>query len=185
MKDEKQKVKEKIDGFLTGFSNKLVYGWKPEMDKEYISDNTPKDIKKSFLEMTRVPLWCPKCKHVMNKPLDTKMYWLHNMCMDCVAIMETQLRIEGKWEEYQRNKIKENIRSYIKDTEQQVEEQKRNLRSETTVVNVANEDLASIDYEKWKMNNTEIEDYGNKLDNILKEMHEDFEKTFGEKVHLE
>lgn len=185
MKTEQQRVKEKIDGFLKNYTEKRVYGWDSKMDKEFQSETPVKEEKESFLQMTRMPLWCPKCKRIMNKKLDNKMYWIHNMCFDCVIEFETQLRIEGKWEEYERNKIKENVRSFIKDTEQQIKEEKERLDSGTTIVDVVNEDLATIQYESWKLKENEIQDYKNKMDNILKDMYEDFEKTFGEKVYVE
>jgi len=187
MKTEQQRVKEKIDKFMKGYVDRQVYGWKPEMDAEYQAQKeaeSPKE-KETYIEYGRVPLWCPKCKNIMSKRLDTKMYWIHGMCLDCVAKMETQLRIEGKWEEYQRNKIKENIRSYIKETEQQVAEQKRTLDNGLSVVNVVNEQLGSIEYEKWHLNQEEIKEHKQRMDDILKMMHEDFEKAFGEKVHVE
>lgn len=190
-KTEQQRVKEKIDGFLKNYTDKRFYGWTPEMDKEYQAEKAPekeqkeKDKEISLMELTRVPLWCPKCGHIMKKKLDTKMYWLHQMCFDCVVEFETRLRIEGKWEEYERNKIKENIRSYIKDCEQQVKEEKERLDSGMTIVDVVNEDLASIEYERWKLNQEEINMYKDRMDVILKEMHSDFEKTFGEKVYVE
>jgi len=184
-KTEQQKVKEKIDGFLTGFTNKQVYGWNSKMDKDFVVENPPEEKKAFMMEMTRVPLWCPKCKKLKNKRLDSKMYWLHNMCLDCVAEFETKLRIEGKWEEYERNKIKENIRSFIKDTEQQVQEEKERLDSGTTAIDVVNENLGALNYEHWKLSNAEIQLHKNRMDMILKMMHEDFEKTYGEKVHVE
>ena len=107
------------------------------------------------------------------------------MCVDCVAEFETKLRIEGKWEEYERNKIKENIRSFIKDTEQQVQEEKERLDSGTTAIDVVNENLGALNYEHWKLSNAEIQLHKNRMDMILKMMHEDFEKTYGEKVHVE
>lgn len=185
-KTEQQRVKEKIDGFMNRYANQQVYGWKPEFDKDFKSEKSkPKDDGPSIMEMARMPLFCPKCKRIMNKKLDTKMYWRRQMCFDCVIEFETQLRIEGKYEEYEQNVIKENIRSFIKDTEQQVKEEKEKLDSGSTVVDVVNEQLASIDYEKWKLPEADINHYKQKMDRILKEMHDDFEKTFGEKVHVE
>lgn len=182
---EQQRVKEKIDGFLKNYSDTRFFGWTPELDKDFVSDTKPKEDGPSLMQLTRMPLWCPKCQVVMNKKLDNKMYWLHQMCFDCTVEMETQLRIQGKWEEYERNKIKENLRSYVKDTEQQVKEEKEKLDSGTTAVDVINEQLASIDYEKWKLPAADIAHYKQRMDTLLKDMHDDFEKTFGEKVHVQ
>ncbi len=185
MKTEQQKVKEKIDGFLTNFTDKQIYGWTPNSQKDFVSDQVRKGADDVYMDSVRMPLWCPKCKKLMNKKLDNKMYRLHNMCFDCVIEMETEMRALGTWEEYEKNKVKENIRSYIKDTEQQVIEEKKRMESGTTLVDVVNESLASIDYETWKLSDSEIAMYRERMDTLLKEMHEDFEKTFGEKVYGE
>jgi len=176
---EQDRVKAKIDGFLTKYTNTLQFGWTPELD----GPKAKEAPKESFMEFARMPLWCPKCKHVMNKKLDNKMYWLHNMCFDCVIEMETQLRIAGKYEEYEKNKVKENIRSFIRDCEQQVKEEKIRLEEGTTNVDVVNEQLASIQYETWKLGQGDVNHYKERMDNVLKQMYEDFEKSFGEKYH--
>jgi hypothetical protein len=56
-----------------------------------------------------VPLFCPKCKSKFHHDNDIVMYKIHSMCMKCVAEFETQLRIEGKFEQYQKDMINKNI----------------------------------------------------------------------------
>lgn len=177
MKSEKQLVKEKIDGFLTKFTDKQVYGWKKEFD-----ESQPKEKKETYMQDARMPLWCPKCERVMSKKLDNKMYWLHNMCFDCVIEFETKLRIEGRWEEYERNKVKENIRSYIKECVVQVAEEKARIGDGLTYVNVVNEKEGVVDYEKWKQSDGDIKKFKEQMDEIIKQMHDDFKNTFGESV---
>lgn len=179
MSTEQERVKAKIDGFINKYVETQVHGWSPAIDKDYI----PKEKNtESYMSEGRMPLFCPKCTRVMNKKLDNKMYWIHNTCFDCVIEMETQLRIEGKWEEYERNKVKENIRSYIKDTAQQVEEFCKNTAEGSTYMNVVNEDLGSVDYEKWKLSDEEAKLHTSKARSTLQMMYDDFEKSFGEKV---
>lgn len=177
MQNEQQKVKNKIDGFLNKYTEKQIYGWKPEFEEK--KSNDPKD---TYIQEGRVPMWCPKCERAMNKKLDNKMYWIHNMCFDCVIEMETKLRIEGKWEEYEKNKIKENIRSYIKECAIEVIEYKKKLDEGATFVNVVNQDLMNVEYEKWSHAKDDIEKLKENADLILNQMHIDFEKTYGEKV---
>ena len=60
-------------------------------------------------------MFCPKCKQIMNKRLDKKMWPIHNMCFDCVIKMESELRREGKYKVYEQKKIEENMKAYLKD----------------------------------------------------------------------
>jgi len=197
--DEATKVKQKIDGFLTKYAEKQIFGYTPEKDttvrkvgdkwidedgKEWVQCEGYKarvDSNENLMETQR----CIKCGNIAISRADKKMMIYHRMCLNCVTEMETQLRIEGKWEEYEKTKVKENIRSFIKDTEQQVDEYIKNLSNSINFVNVANEELASVDYEKWENNKDDIEELKSAALLTLKMMHEDFEKSFGEKVHKE
>jgi hypothetical protein len=52
--------------------------------------------------------------------LDEKMRKIHGMCFDCVIEMEHQLKIDGKFNEYEHNKIRENALAWLHDAEQDV-----------------------------------------------------------------
>ena len=72
------------------------------------------NIKKSLM----LPLTCPNCsKPVKNDTLNKKMWPIHKMCFDCVITMETKLKREGKFEEYERNMTRKGIETYIKELE--------------------------------------------------------------------
>lgn len=47
-----------------------------------------------------IPLFCPKCKNVMDKQLDPHYYKSHGACLDCITKLETKLKLEGKWEDH-------------------------------------------------------------------------------------
>jgi len=64
-----------------------------------------------------MPLFCPNCGSLMNKRNDVKMYKIHKTCFDCVIEMEHKLRIEGKYEEYEKNMIASNAENYFDDLE--------------------------------------------------------------------
>ena len=71
-------------------------------------------IKKSLI----LPITCPKChNHMSNHTLNKKMWPIHGMCFDCVITMETELKRDGKFEEYQRNMNKGGLKTYIKELE--------------------------------------------------------------------
>lgn len=60
------------------------------------------------LNIVSVPLLCPKCSKPMKNKFDKQMYDIHGMCLYCVTEMETELKLKGEYEEYERNMIKQN-----------------------------------------------------------------------------
>ena len=54
------------------------------------------------------PLLCPDCSKPMKTEYDKKMFMVHKMCFDCTIKMETQLKIEGKYQEYEDKLVKAN-----------------------------------------------------------------------------
>jgi len=85
--------------------------------------NVPK--LQEIRDMMSVPSVCPECGRPMKKRLDSKFWWSHKMCMDCVIEFETKLRIEGKYEEYEREKVLANVMAWLKDAEKEKEYLKR------------------------------------------------------------
>lgn len=76
-----------------------------------------------LLAQTRMPSICPNCnKEMSKKNLDEKMWTIHNMCFDCVIDMEHQLRLEGKYDEYERKKVLENAMAWLRDAEKDVDD---------------------------------------------------------------
>ena len=68
--------------------------------KDGIKENITKLDK--FKKVT-VPLFCPKCKNVMDKQLDANYFKSYGECLNCRTKFETKLKIEGKWEDYVTN----------------------------------------------------------------------------------
>jgi len=56
----------------------------------------------------RTPLLCPDCSKPMKTEYDKKMFMVHKICFDCTIKMETQLKIEGKYQEYEDKQVKSN-----------------------------------------------------------------------------
>lgn len=67
----------------------------------------------------RKPLCCPKCGGSMDSRWHTKMWKLHGMCFTCVVKFENQLRLDGKFEEYEKQIMKGNYAAWLKDVEQE------------------------------------------------------------------
>ena len=67
-----------------------------------------------IMKEARMPMFCPKCDVIMKKRLDNKMWLMFGHCFDCQIKIENKLRIEGKYEEWQEKKIKQNKISFLK-----------------------------------------------------------------------
>jgi hypothetical protein len=68
----------------------------------------------------------PKCRKdtctcLTPKPLDETMRKANGMCFDCTIEMEHELRKDGKFEEYQKNRIRDNALAWLRNAEQDVE----------------------------------------------------------------
>jgi hypothetical protein len=87
--------------------------------KDGIKENITKLDK---FKKISIPLFCPKCKHVMDKQLDSFYFKAYGECVDCRSITETQLKISGKWEEYTNQTFNAEI-------DQQIEEYKSYFES--------------------------------------------------------
>ena len=119
--------------------------------KEGIKQNITKLDKAKKAHV--VPLLCPKCKKIMKNRNDKPFYNIHKMCFDCVVDFESNLKQQGKWEDYQINikngeidKQIEDFKTYIKD---RLEESNDGFVSENGEV------------EKWvgKVNKDKVEEY--------------------------
>jgi hypothetical protein len=54
--------------------------------------------------------------------LNKKMYNIHSKCFDCVAEMETKLKAEGKYSEYEKEMMNKNKNAMVDDFEASIEE---------------------------------------------------------------
>lgn len=101
------------------------------------------------------------CTCTMPKRLDEKMKSLHGMCFDCVVEMEHKIRLDGKWEEYEAEKVKQNALSWLKEAEKD----KNLIAEELSKVEFAN---SFGDSEKW--------DSGVTKEQILEKIEFEFER---------
>ena len=123
-------------------------------------------------ELTKFPK-CKKdiCTCTNPKRNDIKMKTIHGMCFDCVIEMEHKLKIEGKYEEYEREKILANMKSWLKGAEVEKEALKTALKAK-----FVNED-GSI--EEWnEMSWDEVE---KKIDNEFRLFKENYLKKWEKK----
>ena len=125
-----------------------------------------------IMKEARMPWFCPSCKVVMKKRLDNKTWAVHNHCFDCQVDFENKLRIDGKYDEWKDNKVKENKLSWIKDQKQKLVEFANQKTPEYLLQN--RPDGYSVDKEKWSLNGDELKEkakealeYLNKLEESL------------------
>jgi hypothetical protein len=88
--------------------------------KNGIKQNVTKldEAKKTHL----LPLLCPSCKSPMSPHRDRSFFNIHKMCLNCVSVMETKIRREGKWEEYEKNIHNNEIDNLIREFKLWVED---------------------------------------------------------------
>lgn len=117
-----------------------------EGDKTWtIKDGIKQNITKldEVKRLTRMPFLCPNCSKPMKNINDKKMYPIHKMCFDCVVVMESRLKIQGKYEEYAKNMVSKNIVTHIEEAEQFIEEFAKSYTKESYVTEQG-------DVEQWE-----------------------------------
>jgi hypothetical protein len=98
-----------------GYTTKYIKRSEGDVWEEFGRKWTLKNgIKMSVTKLDRAkksvfaPLLCPECSKPMKTEYDKKMFFIHNQCLDCVIKFETQLKINGKYQEYEDKIIKAN-----------------------------------------------------------------------------
>ena len=126
-----------------------------------------------LMQGVRMPLFCKKCDKIMKQRLDDKMWRLYGHCFDCQVKFENRLRIDGKFKEWEKEKVKQNKIAFIKDAIQKIEEWK-DMKSPEFYNNVG-VNYPELEKETWstvaveKEANEAIEKYTevlNELENI-------------------
>lgn len=68
------------------------------------------------IKALKMPSTCPKCNNEMkNNQYNKKMWSVHKMCFDCVIDMEHEHRINGTYEQYEKDLMRKNIESWLRD----------------------------------------------------------------------
>lgn len=95
-----------------GYSkNQHIYNegdiWEEDNRKWTIKNGIKQNITKfdKAKEFLLLPLFCPKCNNIMNHRYDKQFYNIHNHCFNCQIELENKLKLEGNWEEYEKNII--------------------------------------------------------------------------------
>ena len=117
-----------------------------------------------LMQEARMPMYCPECDLLMKKKLDDKMWSMFGHCFNCQIKIENKLRVEGKYDEWAENKIRENKISFIKDQIQAISEWK-DMKAPEWYNNVG-VNYPMLEKEKWDVD----------MDKVQKEADEALEK---------
>ena len=176
-KDEAIKNKRHVTGEVweeqDASGNKFVIeqkdGYRVKKTKNSEAFNELRAELKSFPNCRKDICTCPGTHR-----LDKKMQIIHKMCFDCVIEMEHELKIAGKYEEYEQQKMRENAEAWLKSAERDVALLKETYTQASQFVSSTNGDI-----ETWKEKmtpeefETTIQTEFNKFkENFLKQLNE-------------
>jgi len=133
--DKKQTVKREVGDV-----------WTDDKGQEWEQKKGYKVKAGKFQKLRRELKKFPNCKEGCDSYLDPghadlKMKAYHGMCLDCVVDMEHKLKLEGKYEEYEKKKMLANAEAWLRQAEFEKDVLKHSVQA-----NFINED-GSI--EKW------------------------------------
>jgi len=176
-KSEVQRMRNIITG-NTGDRTQVLGGWEATVEEHKEGDTWEEDgkrwtikngIKQSitkldkFKHLVSLPLTCPNCKKPMKaNELNKKMYSVHKLCLNCVVDMESKLKLEGKYEQYEKNILNMNKNASLEEFEQALDSW---LEEKDTFV------TEQGDIESWQGGDK------NKIYKELKEKIQEFRKT--------
>src|SRR5574344_199 len=93
-------------------------------------DNFRQQDSKKYI----VPDICPICGKEM-QPIDKKFWKIEGRCLDCQIKYEHQLKLEGKYDAYEKDKMFKNAEAWFKETEIETKELIKELKSDLEFVN--------------------------------------------------
>jgi ribosomal protein L37AE/L43A len=185
LNDVRKKVAEK----LNKDEKRLVFGWRGEPEPARQEGDVWEDVngKKwtikngirqtvTKLDDAKTPYWCPKCSKPMNHRFDIKFWRLRGHCMDCNVKFETELRRQGKWEEFERKVMLRNYISSIKDTIAELQHYYDNFSKPEYLIMNEHEKTVLM-FEKWDVDvDTVKKDLLNEIEELKKNLAETIEK---------
>lgn len=65
----------------------------------------------------QTPLCCPKCSKTL-KHIDQHIYKFNKVCLDCTIEFEHELIKQGKYEEYEKQRVRANVQQFVKDIDE-------------------------------------------------------------------
>ncbi len=133
--------------------------WEERGKQWTIKNGLKQNITKldSAKKAAKIPLACPKCGGPMNYHLSKQTYKINKMCFNCTMDYNDELRKAGLLDDYIRQMQKGNIKVFVNDVEQQLEEY---MDDDSSIV------TEQGDIEVWKSNESKVK---NEMSDKLKE----------------
>ena len=128
------------------------------------------DRLSDIMKEARMPWFCPECDKVMKKRLDNKMWIYYGHCFDCQIDIENKMRIEGTYDKWSEEKIKNNKITWIQEQRESIEEFKK--QKTPSFFNAVNPDGYSVEKEKWATDFVKIEEQANEALEYLNKLEE-------------
>ena len=91
------------------------------------------DIRSDINKYRSCPMETCNVTQYNETRLDKKFKNLMGMCSKCVSKLETKIKVDGGWDEYEKNKLKQNAISYIKDKETELDDMLNALNNFSTI----------------------------------------------------
>ncbi len=190
-KDQKavNDVRRKVSEVMKKEGDKLIFGWRGEPEPTRQEGDVWEDasgkrwtikngIRQSVtkLDDAKTPWWCPRCNKPMNHRFDIKFWRIRGHCMDCVVKDETELRRQGKWEEYERKLMLRNYISEVEDRIQELQSYHDQVSKPEFLIMNENEKTVLM-MEQWDVNVDQLKsDLTRDIDELQKLLNETIEK---------
>ena len=168
-KDALNDVRRKLAEVTKREGEKIVFGWRGEPEptrkegdiweengrKWTIKNGIRQNVTK--LDDAKTPWWCPKCSKPLNHRLDMKFWRIRGYCFDCLIKEESEIRRQGKWEEYERKIM---LRNYIAEVKDKISELQSyyNEVSKPEFLIMNEHEKTVLMMEKWDVNVDQIKE---------------------------
>ena len=172
---ERERENKVLADLLSGKEpeKRIMVGYEGQKETKGVESKLTKIMKD-----VRMPMFCPECKKVMKKKLDNKFWRLMGHCFDCQVTIENKLRITGEYETWEKKKILENKKSYLKDLKQSIIEFEQ-TEGKAEFFNNVGVRTPELEKEKWSMGEekfnkiiTEAKEYIQSLEDNIKDEQE-------------
>jgi hypothetical protein len=126
-KEFQQKDVQRLRNLMTGkYGEKTIVGtgytkqqefheegeiWEEDGRQWTIKNGIKQNITKldKAKESIHLPMFCPCCSNLMKPHLDKRFYLQYKRCFNCQVDFETELKIKGLWNDYEKHIINSDI----------------------------------------------------------------------------
>ena len=127
------------------------------------------ELRELIAKETQMPSHCPECNQPMTKRLDKKFWKLDKRCFDCQVDFEHNLRIEGKYKEYESERMRKNAEAWLEEAEKEATQIIEAFRNPLSFVN------SDGTIEEWA-GGMSAEEMADKIEEEFKQFKENFLK---------